>query len=172
MNKPIQPSIDNVRAEANGLHETADIVISWEGDGYVHHFWLNDYQREVARIAQSGKDEPLDFIVYRNLPAGHENYRRSRTRHLDSTKGYCAKVLPNIVTQIPMLVAIARSVQKAKVEEQQRSQIEARKISKARELGPEMLTVLKSLSWLKPGDQMGTSDVTAIHAIIAKAEDY
>ena len=35
---------------------------------------------------------------------------------------------------------------------------------------PELLEALKNLAWLKAGDQLGSSDVKAIRAAIAKAK--
>ena len=47
-----KPDITNLRAEHTGM----GICIMWNGQGYRHHFWLNDYQiadRKSTRLNSS-----------------------------------------------------------------------------------------------------------------------
>lgn len=184
--------LQDLRAEATGTSENAPVAVSWNGEGYRHHFWMRDYNREAKCAAEYGQDgKPLDFTIYRNLPEGHPDARGFRTRHLSTAKGYGAKVLAIVVPQLPALLEAAeleRQQNAAAEAVEQRAQM---RIHLAREAGPDLLAVVIKLvegkgcqfdalnpCWNNrptdvPGKHWGVGDacpVCTARALIAKIE--
>jgi hypothetical protein len=83
------PLIANLKAESTGFQ--SPIAILWNDENHRYHFWISDYN-----------SDPFDFVVYRNKL---DLTAQSNTRKLESSRGYCATVLPLILPQLHDLIA-------------------------------------------------------------------
>ena len=82
-----------------------NFAVCWNGEGYRHHFWVNDLPDDETLAS----GEPVDIRVYRNLPLDHPNVRGFNTRYLDGTKGYAKAALGVILPQLPAMLIKARA---------------------------------------------------------------